>query len=249
MKFTQTNRKISFSTPLGEDVLLFHTMHGSEQLGTLFEYQLELLSETKKIPFSEIIGKNTSIKIKLDNGLNREFNGIVTSFSFVGSYGDLFKYHATVRPWTWLLTRSTDCCIFQNKTVIEIVTEICEKNVYAGYTKLDKKSISKTYPKLEYCVQYRETDFDFICRILNHSGIYFFFNHKDGAHVMSLIDHSFSHQPYPAYEKIQFSGDDQRNSYGDERITAFVVGGEIQASGYALNDFESARQSQANQLN
>jgi type VI secretion system secreted protein VgrG len=238
MTFTQDTRQVSITTPLGKDVLLFRSMHGYEQLSDLFEYQVELQSEKKSIPFADIIGQNVTISLKYQTGGEREFNGIVTRFSTSGGFGQLTNYQATIRPWAWLLTRSTDCCIFQDKTAVEIVKEICQKGVYGGHATLDDGLLGKTYPKLEYCVQYRESDYNFISRLLEHAGIYFFFKHEKGKHIMKLIDSSGSHDPVPEYETIEFATDDRRDQFGDEKITSWVTAGEIQASGYELNDYD-----------
>jgi type VI secretion system secreted protein VgrG len=238
MPFTQDNRQISITTPLGPDVLLFRSMNATERLSDLFEYQVELQSTNKNIPFASIVGKNVTITLKLQDGGERFYNGIVTRFSSYGGFGQFTNYVAIIRPWAWLLTRSTDCCIFQEKTVIEIVTEICEKGVYGGHSRLDKSLLGGGYPTLDYCVQYRESDYNFIHRLLEHAGIYFFFKHEKGMHTMVLVDSSGGHKPYPKYETIKFATDDSRDKYGDERITSWFTTGEIQASGYEMNDFD-----------
>ena len=238
MNFTQDKRQISITTPLGEDVLLFRSMNAAEQLSDLFEYQVELQSTKKNIPFADIIGKNVTITLKLQDGGERFYNGIVTKFSSFGGFGQLTSYLATIRPWAWLLTRSTDCCIFQEKTVVEIVTEICEKGVYGGHARLDKSLLGGGYPKLDYCVQYRESDYNFISRLLEHAGIYFFFKHEKASHTMVLIDSSGVHKTFPKYETIKFATDDTRDRYGDECITSWVTTGEIQSSGFETNDFD-----------
>ncbi len=117
--------------------------------------------------------------LKLQSGTTREFNGIVCRFASTGSSGKLNYYQAIVRPWDWLLTRSTDCDIFKDKTVVEIVTDICQKSVYGGHAKISTALLGNAYPKLEYCVQYRETDINFICRLMEQAGIYFFFQQKN----------------------------------------------------------------------
>ncbi len=238
MAFTQDNRQISITTPLGKDVLLFRSMQGYEQLSDLFEYQVQLQSEKKSIPFADIVGKDVTITLKYQSGGERQFNGIVTRFATSGGFGKLTQYQATIRPAAWLLTRSSDCCIFQEMTVVEIVTEICQKAVYGGHIKLDTSLLGTAYPKLEYCVQYRETDFSFVRRLLENAGIYFFFKHEKGQHTIMLVDSSRVHQPVPKYETIEFATDDQRDRFGDERITSWSTAGEIQSSGFEMNDFD-----------
>ncbi len=238
MAYLQATRQISITTPLGDDVLLFRSMTGVEQLGDLFAYQVDLQSEAKDIPLSRIIGQSVSINMKLPSGGTREFNGIITRFASTGQSGNLTYYQATMRPWPWLLTRSTDCRIFQDKSVLEIFTEICHKAVYGGNAKFSTELLVDNYPKLEYCVQYRETDFNFIRRLLEHAGIYFFFKHEKGQHTMMLIAVSRAHACVPGYEAIPYATDDRRDQFGDERITDWIAAGEIQASGYELNDYD-----------
>jgi type VI secretion system secreted protein VgrG len=237
MIFSQENRQVSIETALGDDVLLLRQVHGVEQLSDLFCYQVDMISPHKDIPFEAIIGEPATIVLKLKTGGERFFNGVVTSFASSGGFGQFTHYQATLRPWAWLLTRSTDCRIFQNMTVIEILHEICQKPVYGGLCRVDTRLLSMHYPKLEYCVQYREDDFNFISRLLEHAGIYYFFKHEKNKHTMMLIDASRSHDPVPKYETIRFATDEQRERYGDERISGWLRRGEIAASGYELNDF------------
>lgn len=245
MAFTQDNRQLSIITPLGENVLLFRSMDGHESLSDLFEFTIDLQSEQKNIAFEKIIGKTVTVVLRYQNGGKRYFNGIVCRFSYSGKSGPLSNYRAIVRPWAWLLTRSSDCCIFQNKSVIDIIKEICQKPEYRSVVNLDESLLCASYPKLEYCVQYRETDYHFISRLLEYAGIYFFFRHEEKKHTMVLIDSSRSHFPQHGYEEIKFAADEQQSRNGEERITLWERSGEIQSSGFELNDFdfETARNS------
>ncbi len=238
MAITQDNRQISVKGPLGKDVLLFRSMSGFDQLSRLSEYHVELLSEKKNISFGDVLGKPMTIELKYQDSGEREFNGIVTKFSSSGGFGQFASYVAVIQPWLWLLTRSSDCCIFQDKTVVEIVKEICQKGVYGGMADLDIGFLEKSYPKLVYCVQYRETDFNFVSRLLEHAGIYYYFKHGNGKHTMVLADSYGAHETVPDYEEIDFATDDSRDKYGDERISAWTTTGEIQSSGFELNDFD-----------
>lgn len=238
---SQKKRQISVTTPLGEDVLLFRTMHGTESLGHLFDYQLEMLSERKDIDFAAILGKKVTVKLNLPDDSKREFSGIVTRFSCSGGHGKFTRYFAEVRPWLWLLSRVSDCYIFQDMTVVEIVKKVCQKGAYGGLADINTGLLEQTYEKLPYCVQYRETDLNFVCRLLEQFGIYFYFKHENGKHTMVLCDSYRAHSKVPKYEKVKYANDNNRERYGDERIYSWANSGEIQTSSYSLNDFDFER--------
>src|SRR6185503_18381507 len=156
-------RVMEIATPLGEDVLLFHGMHAREEVGRLGEYQLDLLSPKKDVNPDDILGKNVTVKIALPDDNTRYFNGYVTRFSAGGrSFGRYVRYSAVVRPWLWFLTRTTDCRIFQEMAVPDII-----KKVFADHPMADfKLELTGAYRKWTYCVQYRETDFNFVSRLM-----------------------------------------------------------------------------------
>lgn len=238
MPATQENRQISVTSPLGQNVLLFRQMQGRDQLSCLSEYHIEMLSTQKSIPFGKVLGKPMSVKLTYQKGGEREFNGIVTSFSCSGGFAHYTQYRAVVQPWLWLLTKNSDCRIFQDDSVLDIMKKICEKDVYGGMANVDISRLQRSYPKLPYCVQYRETDYNFICRLFEHAGIYFYFKHSAGKAVLVLADSYLAHSTVPNFATIPFASDDHRDRYGDERISKWITTGEIQASGFELNDFD-----------
>src|SRR5262249_29192573 len=120
----KTMRVMEIETPLGEDVLLLHGMHAREELGRLSEYQLDLLSPKSDVKVDEILGKNVTVKVALTDDSERYFNGFVARFAQGGTYGRYTRYFAVVRSWLWFLTRTTDCRIFQEMTVPDIVKKV-----------------------------------------------------------------------------------------------------------------------------
>ena len=102
-------RVMEITTPLGPDVLLFHTMHAREELSRVSEYQVSLLSLKDDINIDDILGKNVTIKLVLQSDEVRFFNGYVTRFSQGGKLGRYRRYYATVSPWLWFLSRTSDC--------------------------------------------------------------------------------------------------------------------------------------------
>ncbi len=127
---------------------------------------------------------------ELPDGSDRFFDAYVTRFGLTGGIGRYFRYQLTGRPWAWLMTRTADCRIFQNKSVPDIVKEIFNKY---GSAKFDVK-LTGEYRPWEYCVQYRETDFNFVSRLLEQEGIYYYFKHEDGKHTLVLADSSDAHE-------------------------------------------------------
>jgi len=179
IKFSQQNNLISIHTPLGTDTLLLTKFSGEEAISELFKFNLEMHSSKNNITFEDIIGKNVTISIVQANKKFRYFNGIINRFSqdSVGIYSDGIKlstYSASMVPWLWLLKDSTNSRIFQDLTIPEIIESIFEEKKLQDY----KFALNESYQKREYCVQYRETDFQFVSRLLEEEGIFYFFEHK-----------------------------------------------------------------------
>jgi len=238
MSATQDHRTMSVTSPLPANTLLFWRMTGSEQLGRLSEYRVHLLSKNADIHIADVLGKSMTVNMVLPGNGARHFNGIVTRFASTGAYADFFSYEAIVRPWLWLLTRSSNCCIFQDMSVPDIVSAVCHGKAYAGLPVLDKSQLTSTYPKLTYCVQYRESDFNFVCRLLEQAGIYFYFSHTASNHTMVLVDSSGTHTDIPGYRSVPFRVEAGHTDSDVESIYEWIAGGEIQASKYVMNDFD-----------
>ena len=186
-------------TPFADD-LLFSRMNGFEQLGRLYQYELELLSPKPDLALDDLLGKDLTVELDLPNGGIRYFHGFVTEFSQTGQRGRYAAYTAIVHPWFWFLTRTSDCRIFQEKTVPDIIKEVFRD---LGFTDF-KDSLSAEYRQWEYCVQYRETDFNFVSRLMEQEGIYYFFEQEDGKHSLVMADAYGAHSPVPKYEKIPY---------------------------------------------
>ena len=235
----KTMRVMEIATPLGEDVLLFHGMHAREEMGRLGEFQLDLLSPKKDVNLDDILGKNVTVKLALPDDSTRYFNGFVTRFSAGEQYGRYFRYYATVHSWLWFLTRTTDCRIFQEMTVPDIV-----KKVFADHPDADFKfELTGTYRKWNYCVQYRETDFNFISRLLEEEGIYYYIKHTDGHNTVVLTDSTSKHTPTSGYEKVSFVSPEQVIRPELERITSWDFTREIQPGVYVHDDYDLERPS------
>lgn len=237
MDATQANREASVKTALADDVLLFAGMTGSEALGRLPQWSVRLLSKEDSVRIADVLGKPMTVLLATnEDGDVRPFNGIVTRFVGTGWSGEFASYEATLHPWLWLLTRSSNCRIFQDLSVPDIVKQVCA--AYGGVAVLSVTSLSGSYPALPYCVQYRETDYAFVCRLLEQAGIYFYFTHALNQHTMVLADSYSAHQPIPGYEGLKFARAAREGGWAEESVSHWSAGGEIAASKVVLNDFD-----------
>ena len=226
-------RVMEISTPLGRDVLLFNRMNALEELSRLSEYQIDLLSKRSDINLDEIMGKNVTIKLELPDGGTRFFNGYVTRFAQAGTQGSYYTYHATVRPWLWFLTRRSNCRIFQDMTVPKIVEKLFEDHKIADV----KFELSGNYAKWDYCVQYRESDFDFVSRLMEQEGIYYYFKHQDKRHTMVIADSYAAHSPVKGYAEMPFIPVGRGTSPKQEHINDWNFEREIQPGRFVMDDY------------
>jgi type VI secretion system secreted protein VgrG len=237
MDAIQAHREARVKTALAEDVLLFAGMSGAEELGRLSEFTVALLSEEGDVKIADVLGKPLTVELSTSpDGDVRYFNGIVTRFRGTGWRGAYAAYEATVHPWLWLLTRASNCRIFQDKTVTDIVKEVCE--AYGGVVSLSVSALSGEYEAMPYCVQYRETDYDFVCRLLEEAGIYFYFTHEADKHTMVLADSYGAHQAIAGYDGLKFARAEHGGDWADESVSEWTTGGEIASSKVVLNDFD-----------
>ncbi len=199
-KYTQKNRRISITTPLGEDKLLLRSITGSEAISQPFQYHLELLSEDDAIDFKSIVGQRVTVKLLLADGSPRHFNGFISRFSQGARDGVLTSYHAEMVPWLWFLTRTADCRIFQKKSVPDIIQQIFKD---LGFTDF-KLNLYSSFEPRDYCVQYRETDFHFVSRLMEQVGIYYFFEHDDTKHNLILGNDPNVHKDCPGQPKVRY---------------------------------------------
>ncbi len=190
---TQTNHLLQISTPLADNELILTSLNGTEAISTLFNFQLEMFSNNISITPTQLIGKPVSILIS-KGPTPRYFHGIINRFhigpptqSFLGR-----NYRAEIVPWLWFLTRTSDCRIYQNKTAKDIITDVFARFNFADYT-TDK--IQQTLQIRNYCVQYQETAFNFISRLMEEEGIFYYFTHAKNKHTLVLADATTAFTP------------------------------------------------------
>lgn len=186
--FTQANAFISVTTPFGADELLLDLCQGSESISQPFQFSLSMRSASTSLAAATIIGASVTVKLALANGPTRYINGIASRFMHLGGDREFSSYYAEIVPKLWLLTLSKDRIVYQNKTAADIIKAVLDKFAVTYDAKL-----TATYTSREYCVQYDETAFDFISRLMEEEGIFYFFTFTNGGHKMVLGDATSAH--------------------------------------------------------
>jgi type VI secretion system secreted protein VgrG len=227
--YTQADGPLAITTPLGKDVLLLTGVRGFETISQLFDFQLDLLAEVKsEVHFDDILGQNVTVTMGLPNGETRCFNGIVKRFSEGARDETFVHFRAEVVPKIWRLTKKVQSRIFQHLSVPDILHQ-----VFAG---LDVTyEILATYYQRDFCVQYRESDFDFASRLMEEEGIYYFFKHSDGSHQMVVTDVPTQHPAVPVQNNVIYepaSGAVRE----DMRIATWEKTQELRSGEYTLWD-------------
>ncbi len=191
--YTQVRRPIAATVVgLPEDTILLRGFDGREGLSQLFRFQLDLASADNAINFDAVVGKKATIRLSLSDGRQRLWNGYISRFTQELSDGYLVSYRAEVVPWLWMLTRRANCRIFQNMDVPAIVGKIFSDAGFGGQFEF---KLFGDFRKRDYCVQYRETDFSFVSRLLAEEGISYFFRHEETRHVLVLANGPAAHKP------------------------------------------------------
>jgi len=230
---TQSTRHIAIETPLGTDVLLLKGLSAREEVSRPFELDLDLLSEDNAVNFDDIVGQNVTISMKLADGATRYWNGYVSRFVQIASATPQFaQYRATVVSWLWLLDRTADCRIFQEMTVPDIIKQVCSD---LGFTDIEDR-LSGGYRTWIYCVQYRETAFNFISRLMEQEGIYYYMSHEAGKHTLVLCDSLSKHDPFEDYTEIKFDPEVDASSV-EEHISSWTLERKVRTGAFAHTDY------------
>jgi type VI secretion system secreted protein VgrG len=182
--YSQDTRPIRVTTTLGANALLLTRFAGYEGVSTPFSFQLDMVSENAAIDANAMLRTPVTVTLDLHDGQKRHFHGLINRFTQLGTEASaLTGYRAEIVPWFWFLTLARDCRIFQKKNVIEIIETIFKDN---GYQDFEVKASG--LKKRDFCVQYRETNFNFISRLMEEEGLFYFFKHSDSKHTLVIAD-------------------------------------------------------------
>ena len=225
-------RNITVSTALG-DKLLFAQMEGFDEISRCFRYETGLISKDIDIKAEDILGTPVTITVRTDSA-KRFFHGIVAEFAFHDYREDYAHYRVVLRPWLWFLQNRSDNRIFQKKSVVEIVEEVFKPH---AHVKVEKR-LKASYPPRDYCVQYRESDLDFVQRLMEHEGIFYHFDHADGEHTLVLSDANASVKDAEGFETIRFRNEAGNVIGQDDVITDLLPRAAVRSGAYVHTDYD-----------
>ena len=226
-------RRVTIQTPLGP-ALQFRQLRGHEALSELYALDIDLLSSDKGIDPKALLGKSATVVVETDGGGKRYIDGLVSRFGLQGQDHSLYSYKLVLRPWLWLATLRSDFRIFQFKTVPDILQEVL--GVYGQSVKL---KLSRGYRAWDYCVQYHESDHNFIARLCEHEGIYYYYQHAAGQHTLVFADDiEAGHDPLPGGASIPFHPPEKAAVADKECILSWQALQEVHAGRHYNDDYD-----------
>jgi type VI secretion system secreted protein VgrG len=233
MPLSQDQQQGKLMTPLGENALALMQFSAIEGLSELFEFRIEAASEQAGLDFASALGNGSSITLNTQDDKKRYFHGVMTEARWAGTQEDLYIYQLVLRPWLWLLTRTSDCKIFAQKSPIDIIKQVFSDRGFSDF----RDATSGSPPTLEYCVQYRETDFNFVCRLMEEYGVYYFFEHSDDKHTLVLADAKSSHKRVPGLSSLAYNPIADAGRREKQYLETWSLGRRAQSGVFVLEDY------------
>ena len=230
----QKQRMAELTSVFGKDELSIVSVECDEGLSDDFEIRLEVVSQKEDLDFDQAIATHMTVKVVTNNGDTRHFDGLLTDARWMGHRDAYYIYRLTLRPWFWLLTKNSNCRIFKDKSAPDIISEVLGEHDFADH----RKKLTESYDPIHYCVQYRESDYDFCRRLMEEFGISYFFEHEDGKHTMILADAKSSYSPIVGDSNIPFialGGDSQRD---EEHLYHWIPTRRFRTGKFAVNDYD-----------
>jgi type VI secretion system secreted protein VgrG len=231
---SQDERVGKLTTPLGDDKLTLSRFDGGESLSELFEFRIEAMSTEANIDFNAALGKSVTVKLKTADDKDRYFNGLLAEARWAGQRDTLYAYQLVIRPWLWLLSLTSDCRIFSQKSPRDIIKQVFTDRGFSDF----RDELKSSYPTLEYCVQYRETDFDFVSRLMEKYGIYYFFEYSDGKHTLVLADMKASHKPIADLSSVPYVPVSEGGRRQLQHLEDWSRGRTVESGSFKLNEYD-----------
>ena len=237
-KLTQQGRFARLTTPLGEDVLVLLKLEGTEAISENFEWRVGCLLNADELPVDpkDIIGKPCNVDVDSEDGEARHFHGLCTEIRFRGWRSEYMYYQLTLRPWTWLLTRETRSRVFHELRVSEIIQMVLSE---AGFTEFESR-LQKNYDPIHFCVQYQETNYAFVSRLMEKYGIFFYFKFTAQQHVLVLVDSQTALPDIDGYGSLRFQPHTD-TGIREDRIIDWQAENRLRTAIYDVDDYNYER--------
>ncbi|WAP69791.1 type VI secretion system Vgr family protein [Jiella pelagia] len=230
----QQTRIGELTTPFGTNVLVLHRLTGSEAISENFELRVDALSKQPDLDFSAAIGEHATVRLNTINDSVRFFDGILTGAEWLGAEEGAYRYQLTLRPWFELLGHRVDRLIFHEMTAPDIVSKVFSS--HGGLARFEKR-LTRSYPTLEYTVQFEESDLDFCRRLMEAHGIAYYFKHAPGEHTLVMVDGISGYDPVPGAVRNYYPLDRQYRR-SEEHLSRVVAGRRFTHGKTTLNDYD-----------
>lgn len=233
----QKHAKITITHPLESDDFNVRRVRVREHFDEPFEIVIDLVSQKPDIDFRDLIGKSVGIGVAFGGENDRSFHGIVKTFENQETPHFQKKavthYRMVLVPKFWLMKLTTDCKVFQDMSVLDIVQEVLGDNEISDF-EINCQQAGKTVR--EYCVQYNESDFDFVSRLLEEEGIFYFFKFESGKHILILTDNVDTLKDASGAEKLKVSNA-KLNEYILNRVYSLNPSAKITSKDFTQRDY------------
>ncbi len=229
------NRKLKMSGPLPETKMFIKAARVIEGLSKIYEATIDFMSLDRDIDLAVLVGQTHKIRVKIgeqEGGQWREFVGTCVEAQFVGLHEGYSFFSLEIRPRLWFLTKTSGNRIFQNMNAVDII-----KKIFGERGLTDVTFSTRTPDPRIYCVQYNETDFDFISRLMEEEGLYYFSNVKDGKDMLSIVDSAGGHQEVPGAATIDFKLREQNFRRTEDHIFEWRGGESVRSGKVTLRDY------------
>ena len=215
---------------------IFDGLHGHEELGKPFLYEIDMTTGKVQGDVLKLVGASATLEMLLSDDKRESYyiNGIVTRITSAGVSGGSYRYRFELRPWIWLLSRKVDCRIFQQKSPFQIMQTLFQEFGFSGSVE-DKRQSGSGDTVLEYCVQYRESSLDFVTRLMETYGIYYYFKHEDAKHTLVLADDPNAHTLLP--DAVPYQGDQSEVRKAEDRCWAWMSDLSLHTGDFVFRDY------------
>jgi type VI secretion system secreted protein VgrG len=233
--FNQDRRLIRVKTTLEADVLMVHRLSGTEAVSQPFDLTVDLLSPYAALELKSMIGQPLLLTMDTHAGVPRYFHGYVREFSRTATEGGFARYQAKISPWFWFLSHRTNCRIFQDLSVIDIAEKVFGE--HGALAKFDFSGLQRArYPAKPYCVQYNESDFAFISRLLADVGVHYRFEHTEDDHTLVASDDSTQCLPQLGDPQIRFHS--EQGAYKEQAMVVWTTHRSVAPAAFSLKTFD-----------
>ena len=231
---SRSDRLITVSVN-GHPDFLFDAMQGTDSMSELSDYTVRLLHRSLQVDVQSLLGQSLTLTIQTAVA-PRYINGVIACFALLGQEGEVDRYYvyeARVAPWFWLATHKKDFRIYQNQSVPETI-----KQVLTPYGQPFEFNLIEDYAPRVYCVQYDETDFQFVSRLLEAEGMHYYFRHDQDQHTLVMSDDMASHRSVDGYEQVAYFTENKLTLPQQDYMTHLAVHQALRPGQYATNDYD-----------